>query len=243
MTISYRRPDSATVVAVRSVSFDVHDNEKLVMLGPSGCGKSTLLSAVAGFLPISGGTITVDGAPVSRPSLDRIMVFQDLNQLLPWKSVTENVEFALKRRWPRLGRSARREQAMHYVELAGLGPQRDQFPHTLSGGQKQRVAIARSFAVKPKILLMDEPFGALDAITREHMQAQLNRLWEDERTTVLFVTHDVDEAVRLGHRVLVMTGGPGRTRALIDNTDATSCDDAALRARRADELRELLAGA
>jgi NitT/TauT family transport system ATP-binding protein len=231
-----------TVVAVKDVSFAIGAGEKFVILGPSGCGKSTLLTAIGGFIPVSAGEIRVDGKAVTRPSMNRVLVFQDFGQLLPWRTVAGNVEWAVARRWPSLAPAECRDRSMHYVELVGLGPQADQYPNTLSGGQKQRCAIARAFAVHPKILLMDEPFGALDAINRERMQFELNRVWaaESDRITIAFVTHDVNEAVHLGHRVMVMSRGPGRKRALVDNPSVGSPphDGAAL--QLVDELRELL---
>ncbi|MEI6724505.1 MAG: ATP-binding cassette domain-containing protein, partial [Betaproteobacteria bacterium] len=172
----------------------------------------------------------------------RVLLFQDFGQLLPWRSVVGNVEWAMAKRWPSMKQGERRQRALHYVELVGLGPQAEQYPNTLSGGQKQRCAIARAFAVQPEILLMDEPFGALDAINRERMQYELNKVWasEKERVTIAFVTHDVNEAVHLGHRVMVMSRGPGRLRAMIDNPCVGSPphDEEAL--RLVDRLRELL---
>ena len=214
----------ADVLAVSDVSVSIRGGEKFVLLGPSGCGKSTLLTAIGGFIPVSSGEIRVHGKAVTGPSMNRILVFQDFGQLLPWRTVASNVEWAVGKRWPETSAAERRERAMHYVELVGLGPQAQQYPNTLSGGQKQRCAIARAFAVQPEILLMDEPFGALDAINRERMQAELNRVWaaESERVTIVFVTHDVNEAVHLGHRVMVMSRGPGRLRALVDNPSVGS---------------------
>lgn len=230
------------VVAVEDVSVSIRRGEKFVILGPSGCGKSTLLTAIGGFLPLSGGEIRVDGKRVIGPSMQRVLVFQDFGQLLPWRTAVANVEWALGKRWPKMPAAERHERAMHYIQLVGLGQQADQYPNTLSGGQKQRCAIARAFAVKPAILLMDEPFGALDAINRERMQVELNRVWdaEAEKTTIAFVTHDVNEAVHLGHRIMVMSRGPGRLRALVDNPSVGSPphDTAAL--RLVEELRELL---
>lgn len=230
------------VVAVKDVSFSIGRGEKFVMLGPSGCGKSTLLTAIGGFIPVSAGEIRVHGKPVKAPSMNRVLVFQDFGQLLPWRTVASNVEWAVGKRWPEMSSADRRSRAVHYVELVGLAPQAEQYPNTLSGGQKQRCAIARAFAVQPEMLLMDEPFGALDAINRERMQFELNRVWaaESERVTIAFVTHDVNEAVHLGHRVMVMSRGPGRLRALIDNPSVGSPphDGAAL--ELVDELRELL---
>jgi NitT/TauT family transport system ATP-binding protein len=230
------------VLAVDDVSVSIRRGEKFVILGPSGCGKSTLLTAIGGFIPVSGGEIRVDGKRVTGPSMKRVLVFQDFGQLLPWRTVTSNVEWAIGKRWPEKPVRERRERARQYVELVGLGPQAEQYPNTLSGGQKQRCAIARAFAVQPEILLMDEPFGALDAINRERMQFELNRLWAavSEQITIAFVTHDVNEAVHLGHRVMVMSRGPGKLRSLIDNPGVGSPphDSAAL--ALVGELRELL---
>ncbi|WP_147274882.1 ABC transporter ATP-binding protein [Ferruginivarius sediminum] len=219
-TIQFPAPKGrkgAVVTAVKNVSIDIRRAEKFVILGPSGCGKSTLLTAMGGFIPLSGGAIELEGRPVRKPSMQTVMVFQDFFQLLPWKTVRANVEFALRQRWPRMPRGERRERAEHFVDLVGLSPQLNQYPHTLSGGQKQRCAIARAFSVSPEVLLMDEPFGALDAINRERMQGELNRIWEEGRPTIVFVTHDVTEAVHLGHRIMVMTEGPGQIRRLLDN--------------------------
>jgi NitT/TauT family transport system ATP-binding protein len=230
------------VVAVEDVSVAIRRGEKFVILGPSGCGKSTLLTAIGGFLPLARGEIRVDGKRVTTPSMQRVLVFQDFGQLLPWRTTVANVEWALAKRWPKMAASERRDRAMHYVELVGLAQQAEQYPNTLSGGQKQRCAIARAFAVKPAILLMDEPFGALDAINRERMQFELNRVWdaEAEKTTIAFVTHDVNEAVHLGHRIMVMSRGPGRLRALVENpSDGRPPHDAAA-LELVDELRALL---
>lgn len=232
----------ARVVAVEDVSFSIRRGEKFVILGPSGCGKSTLLTAIGGFIPLAGGEIRVDGKAVKGPSMNRVLVFQDFGQLLPWRTAASNVEWAVGKRWPQMPAAERKARAMQYVELVGLAPQAEQYPNTLSGGQKQRCAIARAFAVQPEMLLMDEPFGALDAINRERMQFELNRVWaaQGERVTITFVTHDVNEAVHLGHRVMVMSRGPGRLRALVDNPSVGSPphDGAAL--KLVDELRELL---
>jgi NitT/TauT family transport system ATP-binding protein len=231
-----------TVVAVEDVSVSIRRGEKFVILGPSGCGKSTLLTAIGGFIPVSGGEIRVDGKAVKGPSMNRLLVFQDFGQLLPWRTVAANVDWAVGKRWPKMAAAERRARARHYVELVGLGPQAEQYPNTLSGGQKQRCAIARAFAVQPEMLLMDEPFGALDAISRERMQFELNRVWaaESERVTIAFVTHDVNEAVHLGHRVMVMSRGPGRLRALVDNPSVGRPPHDAAALRLVEELRELL---
>ena len=220
VSISYPASGRGEIIAVDKVSIDVRRGEKLVILGPSGCGKSTLLTAVAGFIPVASGTIEVSGEPVVGPSMTRVMVFQDFGQLFPWRKVLGNVKWAIHRRWPKLAAEDVDKRARRFIELVGLSRQIEQFPHTLSGGQKQRCAMARAFAVSPEILLMDEPFGALDAISRERMQTELNRLWgeAEPKVTVIFVTHDVNEAVHLGHRIMVMSTGPGRLRAVIENS-------------------------
>lgn len=231
-----------TIRAVDDVSVSIRRGEKLVILGPSGCGKSTLLMALGGFLRISGGVIKVNSKPVSKPSMERIMVFQDFYQLLPWFTVIENVMWGIKKRWPKKSSDQIKSIATHQVELVGLSKQANQYPNTLSGGQKQRCAIARSFAVQPEILLMDEPFGALDAINRERMQEELNNIWANQETptTIAFVTHDVNEAVLLGHRVMVMTHGPGRVRAIVDNPSVGQSTDSPEAMQLAADLRELL---
>jgi NitT/TauT family transport system ATP-binding protein len=219
VTIAFQSWSNSSVVAVDSVSVDIPKGEKFVLLGPSGCGKSTLLTAIAGFIPVTRGSIEINGKIVRRPSMSSILVFQDFGQLFPWRTLAGNVEWAVRRRWPKMPASEIRDRASRYVDLVGLSNQARQYPNTLSGGQKQRCAIARAFAVAPDILLMDEPFGALDAINRERMQAELNRLWTEAepRNTVVFVTHDVNEAVHLGHKIMVMSHGPGRLRAVLEN--------------------------
>jgi NitT/TauT family transport system ATP-binding protein len=242
VTIAFQSWSRSTVVAVDSVSLDIPKGEKFILLGPSGCGKSTLLAAIAGFIPVTRGSIEINGHAVRHPSISRILVFQDFGQLFPWRTVVGNVEWAIRRRWPKMSTTEVRERASHFIDLVGLSNQSRQFPNTLSGGQKQRCAIARAFAVSPDILLMDEPFGALDAINRERMQGELNRLWSeaDSRNTVVFVTHDVNEAVHLGHKIMVMSRGPGRLRALLDNphVGAPPHDSSAM--RLVSELRDLL---
>lgn len=191
------------------------ENEFVALVGTSGCGKSTLLSIAAGLETYDEGSITVDGDPVTGPGLDRGVVFQTYT-LLPWLTAIGNVEFAL-RAAGRRGRDIR-EIAQEQLALVGLDGFADAYPAELSGGMKQRVAIARALSYRPKILLMDEPFGALDALTRHHMQELLTAVWERHRLTVLFVTHDVEEAVYLSDRVAVMTNRPGRVKSLIDIT-------------------------
>ncbi len=207
----------ARLVAVDDVSLDLAQGERLVLLGPSGCGKSTLLRLVGGFLKPTAGTITLRGQPVRGPGPDRMTVFQEFEQLLPWRTVQGNIAFAL-RRARGLSRADAAVQARRWVDRVGLGGFADAYPHTLSGGMKQRVAIARAFAVQPDLLLMDEPFAALDALTRRRMQDELLALCRETGATVLFVTHAIDEAIRVGTRIIALTPHPGRIAASFDVT-------------------------
>ena len=195
--------------ALAAVDLDVAERELVCLLGPSGCGKSTLLNIVAGFLPPTTGTVLVDGRPVTGPAPDRGVVFQEY-ALFPWLTVTGNVEFGPAMR----GRPAaeRRELVTRYLDLVGLRVHAEKFPAQLSGGMKQRVAIARALANGPAVILMDEPFGALDAQTREVLQDELSRIQRVEHKTILFVTHSIREAVYLADRVVVMTSVPGRVK-------------------------------
>jgi NitT/TauT family transport system ATP-binding protein len=199
-------------LALDRFSLDVADGEFVTMVGPSGCGKTTALNIAAGLLPASDGEVLVDGKAVAGPGPDRGVIFQQY-ALFPWLTVRQNVEFGL-----RIGgvpAAERREIASHFIDLVGLGDFADALPKTLSGGMKQRCAIARAYAVNPVILLMDEPFGALDALTRVQLQDRLLETWSRERRTVMFVTHDVDEAVYLANRVVVMASRPGRLQEII----------------------------
>lgn len=193
--------------AVRDVSFTVPGGEFICILGPSGCGKSTLLGALAGHIPVSEGALQVDGVPVRGPNPDRGIVFQH-HTLFPWKNVRENVAFGPKMRG--VAKAERMQQARHILESVGLSDFADRYPRQLSGGMQQRVEIARVLVNNPRLLLMDEPFGALDALTRIMMQELLLDIWERVRTTIVFVTHDIDEALFLADRVLVMSPRPGR---------------------------------
>ncbi|AEM84831.1 ABC transporter ATP-binding protein [Streptomyces violaceusniger] len=204
---------NTTFTALGQVSLDIGDREFVAVVGPSGCGKSTLLSMVAGLVEPTSGTVTVDGAPVAGPGPDRGVIFQQY-ALFPWLTVRGNVEFGLK--LAHVPAAERRRRAEHAIELVGLADFADALPKTLSGGMKQRCAIARAYAVDPEVLLMDEPFGALDALTRVQLQDQLLDTWTQERRTVLFITHDVDEAVYLAGRVVVMAARPGRVHRIID---------------------------
>jgi NitT/TauT family transport system ATP-binding protein len=215
LTLDYRNGER-TVRATHQVSFDVHRGDRFVLLGPSGCGKSSLLKAVGGFIAPSEGSISLDGAPVAGPGPDRIAVFQEFDQLPAWKTVLENVMFPLLASG-RAGRREARETARHWLHKVGLERFADAYPHTLSGGMKQRVAIARALAMQPRVLLMDEPFAALDALTRRRMQELLAELWEEVRFTLLFVTHSIEEALVVGNRVLLLSPHPGRVRAEINS--------------------------
>lgn len=209
VSVVYRPPRSAEVLAVDHVNFHAVENECCVLVGTSGCGKSTLLRLVAGLMLPSSGLILLDGKVVVGPSAHRGMVFQSYT-LFPWLTVRKNVQFGS--RFAKLSPKERAEISLHFINVVGLKGFEDSYPRTLSGGMQQRVAIARALANDPKILLMDEPFGALDAQTRSLMQELLLRIWERERKTVLFVTHDVDEAILLADRVLVMSARPGRIK-------------------------------
>jgi NitT/TauT family transport system ATP-binding protein len=203
----------AAFVALENVSLDIADREFVTVVGPSGCGKSTLMSMAAGLATPTAGQVLVDGAPVTGPGPDRGVIFQQY-ALFPWLTVRHNVEFGLK--LAGLPAGERKRRADHAIELVGLGDFADALPKTLSGGMKQRCAIARAYAVNPQVLLMDEPFGALDALTRVQLQDQLLDTWRQEQRTVLFITHDVDEAVYLANRVVVMAARPGRIHQVLD---------------------------
>ena len=239
VVLEYERSDGS-FTAVDGVSLTVREGERFVLFGPSGCGKSTLLQAMAGFLQPARGAIELDGHPVAGPGPDRAVVFQEFDQLLPWRTVVGNVAYPLRIARGRDGAEAVTE-AMKFVRLVGLEAFADAHPHQLSGGMKQRVAIARALAMSPRVLLMDEPFASLDAITRHKLQEDLLRLLASARTTLLFVTHSVEEAVLLGDRILVLTRTPGRVRAVIDNPAAGAHhhSPAALAVQRS--VQELLA--
>jgi ABC-type nitrate/sulfonate/bicarbonate transport system ATPase subunit len=200
-------------VALDGFDLTVRTGEFLCLLGPSGCGKSTLLDLLAGFSTPDGGVVSVDGDPVAGPGPDRGVLFQTPN-LFPWLTALDNVLYGPRARHESDG--AARARAVQLLDSVGLADAHDAYPHQLSGGMRHRVAFARVLVNQPRLLLMDEPFGALDAITRVAMQRFLLDLWQRERTTIVFVTHDVEEAALLGDRVVVMTGSPGRTQAVID---------------------------
>jgi NitT/TauT family transport system ATP-binding protein len=218
VTLEYRG-ERGIVRATEDVSFDVYPRDRFVLLGPSGCGKSTLLKAVGGFIAPRAGSLRLGGKAITRPGPDRIVVFQEFDQLPPWKTVRENVMF------PMLSSGVKRKEAdvraRHWLGKVGLARFADAYPHTLSGGMKARVAIARALAMQPSILLMDEPFAALDALTRRTMQEELQALWDEIGFTMLFVTHSIEEALVVGNRILLLSPHPGRVRAELNSHQFT----------------------
>jgi NitT/TauT family transport system ATP-binding protein len=233
VTLRYKT-SSAVVTATERVSFTVDRSDRFVLLGPSGCGKSTLLKAVGGYMTPSEGKMRISGREITEPGADRMMIFQEFDQLLPWKTVLENVMFPLlmTRRLPRKAAEAR---ARAYIEKVSLTRVVDAYPHTLSGG----VAIARGMAMEPDILLMDEPFAALDALTRRTCQDELLQLWSETRFTVLFVTHSIAEAIKIGNRILLLSPHPGRVKAEIIDVDQVSSEDGSA-ARLEQQIHDLL---
>jgi NitT/TauT family transport system ATP-binding protein len=215
LSLRYERRGRAPLRALDDIDVTIGEGELVTIVGPSGCGKSTLLMLVAGLLRPSTGTVRLDGITVTRPGPDRALVFQDF-ALLPWRTVLANVELGLELK----GMSGPKREAVAraHVAMVGLKAFERAYPHQLSGGMRQRVGIARALAVEPKVLLMDEPFGALDAQIRQVMGSELLRIWERGRKTILFVTHDIDEAIYLADRILVMSAGPGRIIADIPVT-------------------------
>lgn len=227
VTLQYKTEEHL-VTATYRVSFNVNHCDRFVILGPSGCGKSTLLKAIGGYLRPVEGDIALKGKVVKGAGPDRMMVFQEFDQLLPWKTVKGNVVFALTSSGKLQGRAAE-ERAMHYIDKVRLTKFADSYPHMLSGGMKQRVAIARGMAMEPEVLLMDEPFAALDALTRRKMQDELLRLWDDTHFTVMFVTHSIAEAVKLGNRILLMSPHPGQIRSEMESDGSDPVDSTGLR--------------
>ncbi|MGE5507767.1 MAG: ABC transporter ATP-binding protein [Chitinophagales bacterium] len=206
------------VPALEDLNFTVEEGEFLTLIGPSGCGKSTLLRCLAGFDRPTSGQAVLDGRTISGPGADRMMVFQGFDQLFPWLTVRENLAQALRLTRVCPGKAASRALAGTYLDLVGLEAYGDFYPHHLSGGMKQRVAIARALCVRPRVLLMDEPFGSLDALTRATLQQELLRIWEETKVTVVFVTHNIEEAVLTADRIAVLTPGPGRLKRLLVNS-------------------------
>ena len=205
------RSNDREIVVLRDIDLDVRDGEFVCILGPSGCGKSTLLNIVGGFVKPTGGSVTIDGETVDGPDPRRIFVFQERG-VFPWLTVEGNIGFGLHRLSP----AERASRIEHYVKLVGLSGFEKSYPHELSGGMKQRLEVARALAVDPDVLYLDEPFGALDSITRLLMRSELLRIWQKERKTILFVTHDIDESIQLADRVVVMTARPGSIRKVVD---------------------------
>lgn len=201
------------MIALNGVSLDIYDNEFICVIGPSGCGKSTLLNIIAGLHEATSGTVYVDGNEVTGPGPERGVVFQQY-ALFPWLTVRKNVEFGLKLKG--IKGSEANEIANKYLEMVDLQDFANSYPKELSGGMKQRVAIARAYAVNPQVLLMDEPFGALDAQTRTQLQSELLKTWENDKKTCFFITHDVDEAIILATRVVIMSARPGRVKEVVD---------------------------
>lgn len=194
-------------VAVQDISLDIEPNTFVTIIGPSGCGKSTLLNMIAGLSPISGGEILLNGAPITGPGPDRGMVFQNY-ALMPWMTVEENLRFAVETVDPKISAKKRDRIIKEHIQLVGLTGAERKHPHELSGGMRQRVGIARALAINPQILLMDEPFGALDALTRGFLQDEVERIWEQQRKTVIMITHSIEEALLLSDRIIMMTRGP-----------------------------------
>ena len=212
VTLQYKTKEHL-ITATYRVGFDVYPADRFVLLGPSGCGKSTLLKGIAGYMKPVEGAIRLKGREISDPGPDRVMVFQEFDQLLPWKTVKQNIIFALHNGGKTDTAAEAEDIAMEYIQKVKLTGFEDTFPHMLSGGMKQRVAIARGMAMEPDVLLMDEPFAALDALTRLQMQKELLQLWEDTHFTVLFVTHSIEEALIVGSRILVLSPHPGQVKA------------------------------
>jgi NitT/TauT family transport system ATP-binding protein len=214
VVIEYYTPRTGRrVLAVDNLDLQIYEGEFLAICGPSGCGKTTFLNAVDGLLPINGGEIRLDGKLITKPGPDRAMVFQQAS-LLPWRTVRKNVAYPLELRGPRSKEA--RDRVQRYISLVGLEGFEEAYPHELSGGMQQRANLARALAADPEILLMDEPFAALDAQTREFMQQELLKVWSQTNKTVLFITHQIDEAIFLADRVVVMSARPGRIKAIFD---------------------------
>lgn len=237
VTLRYKTPQFV-ITATERVSFQVNLSDRFILLGPSGCGKSTLLKAVGGYIRPSEGSITINGRTVREPGPDRMMVFQEFDQLLPWKTVLENVMFPLTNARG-LNRRQAEEKARYYIDKVNLTRAMDSYPHTLSGGMKQRVAIARGMSMEPDILLMDEPFAALDALTRRTCQDELLQLWSEIRFTVMFVTHSIGEAIKIGNRILLLSPHPGRVKAEVVDVDTASQTDGSA-GRLEQEIHQML---
>lgn len=225
VTIQYE-VNKKIVNAVENISFHTKKYERLILLGPSGCGKSSILKAIGGFLKPSLGKINQDGKEISKPSINRAFVFQEFDQLLPWKTALDNVVFAI-RETRTIEKKEAIDIAKHFLKKVNLEKFENNYPHQLSGGMKMRVAIARCLAIGAEVILMDEPFAALDAITRKKMQDDLLKLWEDTNFTMLFVTHSIDEAIKLGSKIIIFGTNPGRIIKEITVDSFTTKDEIA----------------
>jgi NitT/TauT family transport system ATP-binding protein len=223
VSIDYIDAGGRRTTAVEDASFNVQCGETFVMIGPSGCGKTTLLKAIAGFLRPARGMLLVEGQPAREPGPDRAVVFQDFDQLFAWRTVRDNVVYALRvaRKMPSGAAGKKADEMLALVDIARAA---HRYPHELSGGMKQRAAIARALALEPSMLLMDEPFGALDAITRNQLQIELKGIHERTGVTIVLVTHSIQEAIYLGDRVMVMSSFPARVREIVDTRDATDIE-------------------
>ena len=215
VSVRFPTQDNGEILVVDEVSYEIHDREFVSIIGPSGCGKTTMMNIVAGFMQPSSGSVTLDGKPITGPGPDRGVIFQEYG-VFPWLSVKENIAFGLNLRANRTSAAEREEICERYMRLMGLSEFANAWPRMLSGGMRQRLALARAYAVKPQFLLMDEPFGALDAQTRSAMQDLLLQVLQTEGKTVMLITHSVDEAIYLSSRIVVVTARPARIRTVID---------------------------
>lgn len=215
LSMAFRTLTGETLLALDRINLSIEKNTFLTIVGPSGCGKSTLLYLIGGFLKPTTGSVEIDGKPVSKPDSSVGIVFQRYS-LFPWLTVLKNITFGLEEK--KMSKGERVDSARHYLKLVHLEGFENRYPRELSGGMQQRVAIAQTLACNPEVILMDEPFGALDAQTRKVMQGELEKIWEQEKKTIVFVTHDVEEAIYLGRKVIVMTARPGKIKS-IDEVD------------------------
>ncbi|MCW2278111.1 ABC transporter ATP-binding protein [Heliophilum fasciatum] len=218
---SFPTPEGPLRLVLDDVNLDIQQGEFVCLLGPSGCGKTTVMNLLARFITPTSGTLLVHGEPLVAPNPKHVTIFQE-HGLFPWRTVIDNVAFGVQAQGA--SKSDAREKAIKYLELVGLQEVATLFPHQLSGGMRQRVAIARALAVEPEVIFMDEPFSALDAFTRYRLQDEMLRIWQDQKTTIIFVTHDIDEAVYLGQKVVVMAPNPGRIEMVLPMNIARPCE-------------------
>ncbi len=238
VSLSYTHERSRGTTIVEDVNFSIRRGEKFVIIGPSGCGKTTLLKAIGGFLKPEQGDLLVNGKAVGKPGPDRAFVFQDFEQLFAWRTVIGNIVYALQVT-KHLSREKAIDKARFYLDLVDIAAAAHKYPHMLSGGMKQRAALARALALEPDILLMDEPFGALDAITRNLLQLELNEIWRRTGVTIVLVTHSIQEAVFLGSHVMVMSSSPAQIREIVDTNQAEDLTSPAF-AELSNHLQDLL---